>query len=37
MLRRAADLIGARHILFVSHNPDIQELADARIQLGEAS
>jgi exonuclease SbcC len=33
MLRRAADLIGARHILFVSHNPDIQELADARIEL----
>lgn len=36
MLRRAADLIGARHILFVSHNQDVHELADARIELGAA-
>jgi exonuclease SbcC len=37
MLRRAADLIGARHILFVSHNPDVQELADAKVELGAPS
>jgi len=37
MLRRAADLIGARHILFVSHNPDVHDLADARIEIGAPS
>ena len=31
MLRRAADLVGARQVLFVSHSPELQELADARI------
>lgn len=31
MLRRAADLIGAGHVLFVSHDPAVWELADASI------
>src|SRR5690606_4312913 len=31
MLRRAAEIVGARHVLFVSHAHEIQELADARI------
>lgn len=34
MLRRAVDLIGAEHCLFVSHTPATWELADARIHLG---
>ncbi|WP_394849811.1 hypothetical protein LZC95_20430 [Pendulispora brunnea] len=33
MLRRAADLAGARQVLFVSHNPEIQELADVRLDV----
>ncbi|GMV18401.1 MAG: hypothetical protein AMXMBFR56_66250 [Polyangiaceae bacterium] len=37
MLRRAADLIGADRVLFVSHSPAMQELADARIEIGGAS
>lgn len=36
MLRRAADIVGARHVLFVSHSPEVQELADARIEVGRA-
>lgn len=35
MLRRAADLVGARHVLFVSHNRDTWELADARIVVAD--
>lgn len=31
MLRRAAELVGARSVLFVSHSPEVQDLADARI------
>jgi exonuclease SbcC len=31
MMRRAADLIGADKVLYVSHSPECQELADARI------
>lgn len=31
MLRRAADLTGADKVLYVSHTPELQELADARI------
>jgi ABC-type lipoprotein export system ATPase subunit len=39
MLRRAAELVGASHVLFVSHSPEVQELADARIvvQDGEVT
>lgn len=33
MLRRAADIVGASHVLFVSHSPEVQELADARIEI----
>ncbi len=33
MLRRAADMIGASQVLFVSHAPELQELADARIRV----
>ncbi len=33
MLRRAADLVGASHVLFVSHSPEVQELADARLHV----
>jgi exonuclease SbcC len=31
MLRRAAELVGASKVLFVSHSLEVQELADARI------
>jgi DNA repair exonuclease SbcCD ATPase subunit len=33
MLRRAAEQIGADRVLFVSHNPEAAELADARITV----
>ncbi|HMI85962.1 MAG TPA: AAA family ATPase, partial [Polyangiaceae bacterium] len=33
MLRRAAELVGASHVLFVSHSLEVQELADARIEI----
>jgi DNA repair protein SbcC/Rad50 len=33
MLRMAARQIGAAHVLFVSHTPELQELADARIMV----
>jgi DNA repair exonuclease SbcCD ATPase subunit len=33
MLRRAADIVGASKVLFVSHNPEVQSLADARIAV----
>jgi exonuclease SbcC len=33
MLRRASQTIGAEHVLFVAHNPDLWELADARIHV----
>jgi exonuclease SbcC len=36
MLRRAAQIVRARHVLFVSHSPEVQELADARILVGGA-
>lgn len=35
MLRRAADLVGAQHILFVSHDSQVVELADARIDISQ--
>lgn len=34
MLRRAAGLVGAHRVLFVSHTPELVELADGRIELG---
>jgi DNA repair exonuclease SbcCD ATPase subunit len=34
MLRRAATQIGADRVLFVSHSREVQELADARIEVG---
>lgn len=33
MLRRACELVGASRCFFVSHNPDVQALADARLQI----
>ena len=33
MLRRAADIVDADKVLFVSHTPELQELADARIVI----
>lgn len=33
MLRRAAELTGATQVLYVSHSPELQELADARIHI----
>jgi exonuclease SbcC len=35
MLRRAVDLIGADKCLFVSHVPELQELADARLVVAD--
>lgn len=37
MLRRSAELVKAEHVLFVSHSPEVQDLADARIDLGGAA
>ena len=37
MLRRAAELVGASKVLFVSHAPELQELADARVVVGEGA
>lgn len=34
MLRRAAELVGASRVLFVSHDSEVIELADARIDVG---
>lgn len=33
MLRRAAELIGASKVLFVSHSPEVIDLADARVEI----
>lgn len=33
MLRRAAQLIGADKVLYVSHSPELQELADVRVEI----
>lgn len=33
MLRRAAEIVGASRVLFVSHTPELQDLADARIHV----
>ena len=33
MLRRAAEHINAPHVLFVSHNEEIQTLADSRVTI----
>lgn len=37
MMRRAADIIGVDRILFVNHNPETWELADARIEVKSAA
>lgn len=37
MLRRAAQIVGARHVLYVSHTPELQELADARIVVANGT
>jgi hypothetical protein len=35
MLRRAAELVRADKVLFVSHSPEVQEMADSRIMIGQ--
>ncbi len=35
MLRRAAELLGADRVLFVCHNPEVSDLADARITVSD--
>lgn len=35
MMRRAVDMVGARRVLVVTHNPMIKELADSRIVVGD--
>jgi DNA repair protein SbcC/Rad50 len=35
MMRRAVELTGADRLLFVSHSPEVVEMADARIAVGE--
>lgn len=35
MLRRAAEVVGADRVLFISHQPECTELADARIVVGD--
>jgi exonuclease SbcC len=35
MLRHAARLVEASHVIFVSHSPAVQALADERIEFGE--
>lgn len=37
MLRRAAEIVGARHVLFVSHSPEVQDMADARIVVRDGT
>lgn len=37
MLRRAAQVVGASHVLFVSHSKEVQELADARIEIANGT
>lgn len=37
MLRRAATLVGASKVLFVSHSPDVVALADARIEVANGT
>jgi len=37
MLRRAANTIGAEHVLFVAHNPELWEMADARIVIADGN
>jgi hypothetical protein len=33
MLRRAADLVDASRVLFVSHAKEVTDLADAKVQV----
>jgi exonuclease SbcC len=37
MMRRAVELTGADRLLFVSHSPDVVEMADAQIEVGAPS
>lgn len=39
MMRRACEIVGASHLLYVDHNPELQTLADAsiRINAGEVT
>lgn len=37
MLRRAAEAIGADKVLFVTHNPQLHDLADSRIHLDDGN
>lgn len=37
MLRRASRIIGAKCVLFVSHNPELSELADYRINIKDGT
>ena len=37
MLRRAAELVGAEHVLLVSHNPATWALCDSRIRVGDGA
>ena len=34
MLRRAAEIVGASKVLFVSHSAELADLADGRIDVG---
>jgi exonuclease SbcC len=37
MMRRAVELTGADRLLFVSHSPDVVDMADAQIEVGAPS
>jgi len=37
MLRRAADILGASHVLFVSHSPEVVDLADAKLLVSNGT
>lgn len=37
MLRKAAEELNAERVLFVAHDPELQELADARLDVGTLS
>lgn len=37
MMRRAVELTGADRLLFVSHSPEVIEMADYRVEVGEPS
>jgi len=37
MLRRAADIVGASHVVYVSHASEVQDMADAKILIEDGS